>query len=177
MRHGRYTFHITFESTATKPSRSENRTLPSPHKTYNDSHPRAAKSSIRVSMLGCRKQGATVATVASFLKDVARDYLAYTDSLRKSTQSRYDYAASGKWVWICSLYEVQGLQTVALSLQNEQLIQKDLETFVRNKGFYKRIGAPYVRGYLLYGKPGTGKTSLVFAIAYALIVPLLLRKK
>ncbi|ORY89960.1 P-loop containing nucleoside triphosphate hydrolase protein [Syncephalastrum racemosum] len=115
-----------------------------------------------------KRTEATVATLVDFLNQTARNYLKHAESLRKQTRSRYDYAASGKWVRICSLYEVQGLQTVALCPENEQLIENDLEAFIHNKGFYKRIGAPYVRGYLLHGSPGTGKTSLVFAIASVL---------
>ncbi|KAI9484672.1 P-loop containing nucleoside triphosphate hydrolase protein [Zychaea mexicana] len=125
----------------------------------------SGEPSIRISMIGCRKHGATVSSLATFLNKVAHDYLVHMDSLRKQTRSRYDYSASGQWLRICSLYENQGLQTVALCPKSEALIAKDLETFVQNKGFYKRIGAPYVRGYLLHGKPGTGKTSLIFAIA------------
>ncbi|KAI9247203.1 P-loop containing nucleoside triphosphate hydrolase protein [Phascolomyces articulosus] len=116
-------------------------------------------------MIGCREHGATVSSLAMFLNKVAQDYLVHMDSLRKQSRSRYDYSASGKWVRICSLYENQGLQTVALCPKSEALIAKDLNTFIQNKSFYKRIGAPYVRGYLFHGKPGTGKTSLIFAIA------------
>ncbi|KAF3504449.1 hypothetical protein F2Q69_00044642 [Brassica cretica] len=41
----------------------------------------------------------------------------------------------------------------------------DLDKFIRRKDFYKRVGKAWKRGYLLCGPPGTGKSSLVAAMA------------
>uniref|UniRef100_A0A803MNK1 AAA+ ATPase domain-containing protein n=1 Tax=Chenopodium quinoa TaxID=63459 RepID=A0A803MNK1_CHEQI len=41
----------------------------------------------------------------------------------------------------------------------------DLDRFARRRDFYRRVGKVWKRGYLLHGPPGTGKSSLVAAMA------------
>ncbi|KAI8077710.1 P-loop containing nucleoside triphosphate hydrolase protein [Halteromyces radiatus] len=84
----------------------------------------------------------------------------------KRTRARYEYVPQqAKWTRICPLTNTLGLSTVALCPENEKRLIKDVTSFVNNKSFYKRIGLAFRRGYLFHGEPGTGKTSLVLALA------------
>nr|CAB3451693.1 unnamed protein product [Digitaria exilis] len=55
--------------------------------------------------------------------------------------------------------------TLAMHPAKKRRIMEDLDTFCRNKDYYRRIGKPWKRGYLLYGPPGTGKSTMIAAMA------------
>ena len=64
------------------------------------------------------------------------------------------------------------MDTVIIEGNTKQLIKEDAIQFLNGERWYVEKGIPYRRGYLLYGPPGCGKTSLVTALAGDLRLPI-----
>ncbi|CCE63259.1 hypothetical protein TPHA_0E01660 [Tetrapisispora phaffii CBS 4417] len=62
----------------------------------------------------------------------------------------------------------RAIESVILDKNIKEDILKDVNDFLRNGQWYSERGIPYRRGYLLYGPPGSGKTSFIQALAGAL---------
>ncbi|KAG8391339.1 hypothetical protein BUALT_Bualt01G0177600 [Buddleja alternifolia] len=56
-------------------------------------------------------------------------------------------------------------ETLALEPDLKKQLVDDLTAFGDGKEFYQKIGRAWKRGYLLYGPPGSGKSSLIAAMA------------
>lgn len=65
----------------------------------------------------------------------------------------------------CSIKEKRDPKSVILHKGVWKDLCEDVSNFLKKKQWYKEMGIPHRRGYLLYGEPGNGKTTTISAIA------------
>ncbi|EWC44231.1 hypothetical protein DRE_01057 [Drechslerella stenobrocha 248] len=69
--------------------------------------------------------------------------------------------------WACiSSRPSRPMSTIILEKSQKQVLLKDINDFLHpmSPRWYAKRGIPYRRGYLLHGPPGTGKSSLTYAL-------------
>ncbi|KAJ3863713.1 P-loop containing nucleoside triphosphate hydrolase protein [Lentinula novae-zelandiae] len=59
----------------------------------------------------------------------------------------------------------RSMTSIILDPGVKELLLKDARDFLESKAWYSERGIPYRRGYLLWGAPGSGKSSLIHALA------------
>jgi SpoVK/Ycf46/Vps4 family AAA+-type ATPase len=104
--------------------------------------------------------------VRKFCKEAAEYYESFLDKVKipegKIGVLQLDYA----WESVGSVMK-RKIENVYLPKEEKERIMKDIERFmsVEVKRKYKELGINHTRTYMLYGLPGTGKTTLIKAIA------------
>lgn len=99
-------------------------------------------------------------------------YLAHlsrsADRLERSSRTRRLHTNSqrggGAWMSVPFRHPAT-FDTLALDPSVKSPLLADLSAFADGKEFYHHTGRPWKRGYLLHGPPGTGKSSLIAAMA------------
>ncbi|KFK33745.1 hypothetical protein AALP_AA5G054400 [Arabis alpina] len=89
-----------------------------------------------------------------------RERKLYTNN---SSQEWYPWR-SGKWSNV-PFHHPATFDTLAMDPEKKEGIKKDLIKFSKAKDYYKKVGKAWKRGYLLFGPPGTGKSTMIAAIA------------
>lgn len=74
------------------------------------------------------------------------------------------YRYAGWWEKGCALPQ-RSFESIYLEGDTSETIDEKIDQFFQKESFYKKHGIKYKLGILLHGKPGTGKTSTIIALA------------
>ena len=130
-----------------------------------------------------RGNGNDYVTSCYTISFLTQQYPLFEEFIRKAVASYNDYFASlkrqqnklkiflssddGSYFESLGYKNKRNLTTIFLPHETKQSIVADLKRFLNpaTKARYLELGIPYKRIYLFHGPPGTGKTSLISALA------------
>uniref|UniRef100_A0A0D9VNM0 AAA+ ATPase domain-containing protein n=1 Tax=Leersia perrieri TaxID=77586 RepID=A0A0D9VNM0_9ORYZ len=102
---------------------------------------------------------------------VLRPYLQHVESVADEIELRRrelrlfaNAGVDGRWTSAPFTHPAT-LDTVAMDPDLKSRVQSDLESFLKGRAYYHRLGRVWRRSYLLYGPSGTGKSTFAAAMA------------
>ncbi|KAG9047449.1 hypothetical protein FS837_002212 [Tulasnella sp. UAMH 9824] len=102
---------------------------------------------------------------------ILRELLLEAQTLHKSQEQNrvaiYIADNYNNWRWSGSRPK-RPLSSIILEPGVKEMLIDDAKDFLTSEDWYAARGIPFRRGYLLHGAPGSGKTSLIHAVAGAL---------
>lgn len=106
----------------------------------------------------------------SLLLDIIREAKEAFDQSQPVTVEYYRADKYGDWGF--ETIAPRGMDSVYLPREQVADLVTDIETYLTAKPIYQELGIPYRRGYQLAGPPGTGKSTLILALASKFRLPL-----
>ncbi|KAJ7696544.1 P-loop containing nucleoside triphosphate hydrolase protein [Mycena rosella] len=94
------------------------------------------------------------------LLEAKKDYM----SAEEHSISIYVSDVNNSWRHVASRPK-RNINSIILDPGVSELLVDDARDFLESKAWYAARGIPFRRGYLLYGAPGSGKTSIISSIA------------
>jgi ATPase family associated with various cellular activities (AAA) len=105
--------------------------------------------------------------IKRFITQACTDYRKHVETLsNERRRSIRRVCTPNGFRWYSSDIKItKNFSNVFLDDKIKTDIMSDLDMFMANRDLYVRDGIPHKRGYLFYGPPGVGKTSIYYAIA------------
>ncbi|KAJ7721840.1 P-loop containing nucleoside triphosphate hydrolase protein [Mycena maculata] len=122
---------------------------------YEDGNGRTTGGSINIMLHSCDK-----AVLGQFI-EAARVHYTNASISRVTVHLTDNY---GSWARAVTKNR-RAFSTLILPNGIKELILADAKEFLASEEWYTFAGVPHRRGYLLYGEPGTGKSSTIHALA------------
>ncbi|CAG8557839.1 20551_t:CDS:2, partial [Racocetra persica] len=125
-----------------KNDKNNNQNYPRPQSYYNKSDP---VPSIFLSIINdgsSLNNRLDVNALTEFISEVTSFYFKTKEKNHKYARYKHN---EGNWTRVQFLSDLNGLETVVLDKPKKELLKKELDTFINDKEFYKRIGLPYRR--------------------------------
>ncbi|KAF8329373.1 uncharacterized protein EI90DRAFT_2997066, partial [Cantharellus anzutake] len=99
-------------------------------------------------------------TIHDLLLEAKREY----ESATESRVSVYVCDQYNNWYYAGSRPK-RSMDSVVIPEEVKELLVEDAKDFMDSEAWYGQRGIPWQRGWLLYGVPGSGKTSIIQALA------------
>ncbi|XAR54299.1 hypothetical protein NMG60_11029362 [Bertholletia excelsa] len=111
-----------------------------------------------------RHRQAILSSYLQHISDTAEEFERVSRDRRLFTNTTTGGTYGATWASI-PFRHPSTFETLALEPALKKQITEDLTAFSQGRDFYHKIGRAWKRGYLLYGPPGSGKSSLIAAMA------------
>jgi DNA replication protein DnaC len=110
-----------------------------------------------------------IQTIKEFVKNITNNYVSKIEDSRENktfiyTLTKVDYEECSTEIWDETIFSSTRTFNNLFFEGKDSVIDK-LDFFLNNKEWYFEKGIPYSLGIGIHGPPGTGKTSLIKAIA------------